>query len=180
MPVDRGSTAITASIGPGDPSSAPIIVRLVRRAGGEAKAAAPGDAGLLAQGSDDPDAAESLARQIGLSRSQMIDPDQILLLPVLLSLPSPVEVELSCRPDGEGRLHERDTRIVACMGSQDLHVENFVGQLRLAGVEEIDIQSGVRVASRLSGRLNGEKLSSKNNWQFNNYRLFYSLDTDFE
>jgi hypothetical protein len=72
MPVDRGSAAITASIGPGDPSSAPIIVRLVRRAGGEAKAAAPGDAGLLAQGSDDPDAAESLARQIGLSRSQMI------------------------------------------------------------------------------------------------------------
>jgi hypothetical protein len=147
---------------------------------GEARPAGPRDNGLLAQGSDDPTAADHLARQIGLASAQMINPDQTLLLPIFLSLPSPVELELSCRPDGKGRRDGRDTLILACTGNRDLHVDDFIGELKLAGVQEIDIQSGVRVASKLSGRLDGEKLSDNNYWQSGNYRLFYSLDTDFD
>jgi hypothetical protein len=93
--------AITATIGTGDPVSSPSIARFLRRPGGQAREAVPGDTGLLAQGSDDTDAAKTLARQIGLSEPQTIRSGQTLVLSVRLSMPSPLDVQLSCRPQWE-------------------------------------------------------------------------------
>jgi hypothetical protein len=124
--------AITATIGTGDPASSPSIARFLRRPGGQAREAVPGDTGLLAQGSDDTDAAKTLARQIGLSEPQTIRSGQTLVLSVRLSMPSPLDVQLSCRPNGGGRMDNRDTLILACTGNQDVRLDNVVGRLQLA------------------------------------------------
>ena len=116
MPAGGSSMAITASIGSGDRGADPTVVRFLRSPGGLARPAAPGDTGLLAQGSADTNAATRLAREIGFSERQTILPDETLDLPVRLSLPSPVDVKLSCRPDGQARMHERETFVLSCTG----------------------------------------------------------------
>jgi hypothetical protein len=179
MPAGDGSMAVTASIGAGDQTGNPTVVRFLRNPNGLARPAAPGDTGLLAQGSADTNAAITLAREIGISERQTILPDETLNLPVRLSLPSPVDVKLSCRPDGQGRIGGRETFALSCTGGRSVHTDNFVGQLRLTGVEEFDVQSGVRLASRLSGGLEGEKLFNPgSHWRFDNYRVSYNQDID--
>ena len=170
-----GPVAITASLGTGSEFSSPRIVRFVRDPHGAARPAEPGDTGLLAQGSDDPAAATRLAQRIGLSRQQMIQLGRTVDLTVRFALPAPVDVRLSCRPDGGGHMHGRDTLVLSCAGHQDVRTDDFVGQLQVAGVEEMDVRSGVRLASQLSGRLDGKSPSHAAS-----ERLFYSLDTEFE
>jgi hypothetical protein len=175
------SVAITASLGTGSEFSTPRIARFVRDRRGTARPAASGDNGLLSQGSDDTAAAARLAQRIGLSRRQLIQSGQTVDVTVRFSLPAPVDVTLSCRPDGGGRMNGRDTLVFSCTGSEAVRNEDFVGQLRVAGVEELDIRSGVRLASQLSGRLDGENLSADGSHrQAASNRLLYSLDTEFE
>ena len=67
MPSGPDAVEITASVTKTDGPSAPVILRIRRDIEGKARAAVPGDVGLLAQGSDVPEAAGTLARDIGLT-----------------------------------------------------------------------------------------------------------------
>lgn len=182
-PGSEGSdaVAITASLGTGSEFSSPRILRFVRDRRGAARPAAPGDTGLLAQGSDDAAAAARLAQRIGLSKQQMIRSGQTVGFTVRFSLPTPVDVRLSCRPDGGGRIDGRDTLVFSCTGSATVHTDDFTGQLQVSGVEELDVRTGVRLASELSGRLDGDSLSPDGHHrEAESDRLLYNLDTEFE
>ncbi len=177
----QDSAEITASVGRTNQPSSSMVVRIMRKTSGVARAAVPGDTGLLAQGSDAGDAAELLARNIGLTAHQVVSPNDTLALPVRLSLPFPLDVVLSCRPDGGHRDHGRDTLVLSCTLDQQLRTEHLDAQLQLAGVEEIDVQTGVRLSSALSGRLSGRKrLGGDAAWQSANDRLLYRRETEFE
>jgi hypothetical protein len=158
-----------------------VILRILRQTGGATRRATPGDAGLLAQGSDVPDAAQILARDIGLTSSQLISPNETLELPVQLLIPFPLDTVLSCRPDGGHRDHGRDTLVFSCTSNQNVHTDRLDGQVRLDGVEEIDIQTGIRIASVLTGHLSGPmRLSDKAVWQSADDRLLYRRETELE
>jgi hypothetical protein len=182
MPVGRDAAQITASVDKINQSSSPVILRILRTPEGTARAAAPGDTGLLAQGSDAQDAAQVLAREIGLTARQLISPNDIVTLPVRLSLPFPVDIELSCRPDGGRRDHGRDTLVLSCTLDQMVRTTRLDAQVRLAGVEQIDVQSGIRLSSVLAGRVSGRIRFSDHNevWQSADDRLLYRRETDFE
>jgi hypothetical protein len=123
-----------------------------------------------------------LAREIGLTARQLIRPNDIVTLPVRLSLPFPVDIELSCRPDGGRRDHGRDTLVLSCTLDQKVRTTRLDAQVRLAGVEEIDVQTGIRLSSVLAGRLSGRiRLSDRGEaWQSADDRLLYRRETDFE
>jgi hypothetical protein len=176
-----GSAAVTASIGGSDRAAAATIIRFQRSPNGEVRTAQAGDMGLSAQGSDDPNAAAQLARQIGLSRQQMIAAHQKLDLLVRLNFPDPVDVPVTCDPDGGGQMHGRATVILSCSGGREIQMAEFVGRLRMAGVEEIDVRSGVVLSSRYSGRMNGEReVSGLVGGRHGDMQLLYSLETEFE
>jgi hypothetical protein len=180
-PGPGGAAVVTASIGGSDRAAAATIVRFQRSPGGEVRTAQAGDTGLSAQGSDDPNAAAQLARQIGLSRQQMIAAHQKLDLLVRLNFPDPVDVPVTCDPDGGGQSHGRTTVILSCSGGRQVQTSLFVGRLRMSGVEEIDVRSGVVLSSRYSGRMNGEReVSGLVGGRHGDMQLFYSLETEFE
>jgi hypothetical protein len=180
-PGPNGSTIVTASIGGEDDPTAVKIVRFLRSPSGQARPAAPGDMSLLAQGSDDPKVAAELAREVGLSERQMIAANRQLDLTIRLDLPAPVDVAVSCHPDGGGEMHGRDTVVLSCTGSRQLHTDTFEGKLNMEGVEEIDVRSGVILASRFSGHMNGERqMSGLATGKYGDVQLLYGLDTEFE
>ena len=181
MPAGRDAAEITASVGKVNQPLSSVVLRILRNTNGVARPAAPGDDGLLAQGSDVADGAETLARDIGLTARQVVSPNDTLAIPVRLSLPFPLDVVLSCRPDGGHRNHGRDTLLFSCTLDQQFHTTHLDAQLQLAGVEEIDVETGVRISSVLSGRLSGRKRPGDGAaWQPANERLLYSRDTEFE
>ncbi len=172
---------ITASVGKINQPSSPVVLRIVRNASGAARPAAPGDTGLLAQGSDVTDDAAILARDIGLTARQVISPNDTLALPVRLSVPFPLDIVLPCHPDGMHREHGRDTLVFSCLLDQKIHTDRLDAQLWLAGVEQIDVQTGIRLFSVLTGRLNGRKrLSDNAAWHTANEELLYRRVTEFE
>jgi hypothetical protein len=175
MPLDGNAVQITASVDKIDQTSSPLVLRILRTPEGIARAAAPGDTGLLAQGSDAQDAARVLASEIGLTARQVIGPNDIVALPVPLSLPFPVDIELSCRPDGGHRDRDRDTLVLSCTFDQNVRTPRLDARVRLAGVEEIDIQTGIRLSSVLTGGLNGRiQLGDRNGaWHSADDRLLY-------
>ena len=69
----------------------------------------PATPGCWRKGRTSPDAAQILADDIGLTARQMIKPNETLALPVRLAVPFPLDVVMSCRPDGERRDRGRDT-----------------------------------------------------------------------
>lgn len=182
MPFGHDAAEITASIDKINQPSSPMILRILRTPEGAARAAAPGDTGLLAQGSDAQEAARVLASEIGLTARQLINPNDTVSLPVRLSLPFPVDIELSCRPDGGHHDHGRDTLVLSCTLDQKVRTTRLDAQVRLAGVEEIDVQTGIRLSSVLAGRLSGRiRLSDRDEtWRSADDRLLYRRETDFE
>jgi hypothetical protein len=181
MPASNNSAQITVSVGEVNKPSSTMVLRLLRSPDGAVRAAEPGDTGLLAQGSDAPDAAKTLAREIGLTARQLINPNETMSLPIRLSLPFPLDVMLSCRPDGEHRDRGRDTLVFSCTLDQNIQTGQIVARVQLAGVEEIDVETGLRLTSLLTGRLNGrERQVDGAAWQSANDRLLYRRDTEFE
>jgi hypothetical protein len=181
MPSGHDAAEITASVGNPDRPPSTVILRILRQAGGATRKAASGDTGLLAQGSDVPEAAQVLARDIGLTSPQLISPNETLELPVQLLIPFPLETVLSCRPDGGHRDHGRDTLVFSCRSNQKVHTDRLDAQVQLAGVEQIDIQSGVRLSSVLAGHLSGRSRSGDNAaWLSANNRLLYRREMEFE
>jgi len=148
---------------------------------GRARAAVPGDIGLLAQGSDAPEAAETLAREIGLTARQLINPSENMTLPIQLSVPFPVNGALSCHPDGKARNHGRETVVLFCTLDQNVRTDHLDVRVRLTGVEEIDVPTGVCLTSLLTGDLRGRiRLHDNAAWQSANDKLVYHRETDFE
>jgi hypothetical protein len=181
IPSGHDAAEITASVSETNRPSSTLILRILRKAGGATRAAAPGDTGLLAQGSDVPDAAQILAPDIGLTSRQLVNPNDTLALPVQLLIPFPLDAVLSCRPDGGHRDHGRDTLVFSCTSNQEIRTDRIDAQVRLEGVEEIDVQTGICLASVLAGHLSGRKrLSDKAAWQSADDRLLYRRDTEFQ
>jgi hypothetical protein len=174
MPLGAGDAQITASVGVVDQPASTVILRMKRSALGEVRPASPGDAGLLAQGSDVPDAAAAMARGIGLTERQMIAPGESMMLPVRLSVPFPVDLVLACRPDGQRRDRGRDRLVLSCVADQTVVTDRLDVRVVLAGVEEIDVKTGVRVSSLLTGHMvrAGRGAST--------VHLVYSRETEFE
>ncbi len=173
---------ITASVGNiNQPSASPLVLRMERNSSGVARPAGPGDTGLLAQGSDVRDAAEILARDIGLTARQVISPNDTLALPVRLAVPFPLDIVMACRPEGMHREHGRDTLVFSCLLDQKIRTDRLDAQVWMAGVEEIDVQTGIRLFSVLTGRLNGRKrLSDNAAWHAANEQILYRRETEFE
>jgi hypothetical protein len=181
MPSGDRAEQITASVGRPDQPSAPVILRILRTSGGSTRVAMQGDTGLLAQGSDAPDAAKVLASEIGLTARQVIDRTEILALPVRLSLPFPLDIALSCRPDGGHQDRGRNTLVLTRSLDQEIHSDHVDAQIRLNGVEEIDVETGVRLSSVLTGRLSGRTRPNDDAaWHSADEELLYRRETDFE
>jgi hypothetical protein len=88
---------------------------------------------------------------------------------------------MSCRADGEHRDHGRDTLVLSCTLNQKVQTDRLDAQVQLAGVEEIDIQTGVRLSSVLTGHLSGRSRSGDNAaWLSANNRLLYRREMEFE
>jgi hypothetical protein len=152
MPAAGDAMVITASTAANERSSVPILYRILRGPSGVSHPAAPGDSGLLAQGSDNPESSNAFARQIGLDRKQIVDPKEALSMPILLLVPTPVEGTLQCRPEGGAVDRGRETLIFSCTLDEQVHTDRLVARLRLAGAEEVDVLTGVRSPVRSPDR----------------------------
>lgn len=181
IPSGGDAAEITASVGEPNRPSSTVTLRILRRAGGPAQLAAAGDTGRLAFGSGESERAARLAEDIGLTRRQLIRPEDTLALPVRLSMPFPVDSILTCHPDRGRRDRGRDTLVFACTLDEAVHTDHLDARVRLAGVEEIDVQTGIRLSSVLSGNLDGRKRASDHGvWEAANENLLYRRETEFE
>jgi hypothetical protein len=176
-----GSVEITASTSANGQSSAPIISRISRQPNGVSNTAAPGEAGLLAQGSDVPLAAEWLAREIGVPSRRIVAPNETLLLPIRLHVPSTIDGILSCHLDGQRLDRGRQTLVFSCVLDEHARTDRLDAQLHLAGVEEIDVPTGIRLTSVLSGWLKGrERFNDQAHWQPADDHIRYHRETELE
>jgi hypothetical protein len=156
-PASGGAIEITGSMTSEPGPSTPIVLRILRAPGGVSRPAAPGDTGLLAQGSDSPQLAQAFAEQIGLTQKQVIDPNATLRLPIFLAVPSPLQGTLQCRPDGGSVDRGRETLIFSCTLDERVHTDRLDARVQLAGVEEVDVLSGVRLSGSFAGSVSGRE-----------------------
>jgi hypothetical protein len=181
MPASGGAMQITGSATTDGRSRVPIVYRILRGPNGVSRPAASGDSGLLAQGSDNPMLAEEFADQIGLTRQQVIDPKDTLLLPILLHVPSPVEGTLQCRPDGGHVDRGRETLVFSCTLDEQVRTERLDAKVRLAGVEEVDVMTGVRLSGSFAGSLNGyERTNADVRGRHIDDHVWYDRTMEFE
>jgi hypothetical protein len=181
LPDANGSVQITGSTSTNGRLNAPIISRFLRQPSGVSHIAASGDTGLLAQGSDVPTAAESLAREIGVPARQIVEPNGTLLLPVHLDVPSLIEGTLSCHPDGQGVDRGRQILVFSCALDNHVLTDRLDARLHVAGVEEIDVLTGVRLTSVLTGWLTGrQRFNERARWQAADDRIWYHRETELE
>ena len=156
-------------------------VRILRTTEGNSRPAASGDTGLLAQGSDSPEVASWFARTIGLPARQVIRPNETIDLPIRLSVPYPLDTVMSCRPDGGHRDRGRDTLVLSCSLQRTVQTDHLDASIALNGVEEIDVQSGVRLSTLLTGHLNGRvRRTDTAGWQTADDQILYRRETEFE
>jgi hypothetical protein len=88
---------------------------------------------------------------------------------------------VSCSPDGEAVDRGRETLAFACTLDEAIQTDCLSARLRLAGVEEIDVLSGVRLSGALVGSLTGqERFSAHAGWRSVDYHIWYGRTTDFE
>ncbi len=180
-PASLGAIEITASTTGGGQSTTPVIARFLRGPGGVSRPAAQGDTDLLAQGSDSPALAEAFAREIGVTHQQVIDPDATLRLPIRLQTEFPIEGMLSCRPDGGNVDHGRETLVFTCTLDDTVHTRHLDARVELAGVEEIDVLTGVRLASALAGSMTGhERSNPQARWQPIDDHVWFRRTTEFQ
>jgi hypothetical protein len=176
-----GSVEITASMNADDPSSNPIISRILRSPTGASRTSIQGEAGLLAYGSDLPDTAEVLARDIGLTVRQLIEPNASLRLPIRLRLPFPVDGALACQPRGETVDHGRRVLVLDCTFDQEARTDHLQAKIHLTGEQQVDIATGVRLSGRMTGWLNGQaRPNDQSPWQPADGAIWYSKETEFE
>jgi hypothetical protein len=175
-----GSTTSDGSTSDAGPST-PIVFRILRAPGGVSRPAASGDTGLLAQGSDDEHLAEAFAAQIGLTQKQVIDPKTTLRLPIFLDAPSPLEGMLQCRPDGGSVDRGRETLLFSCTLDERVRTDRLDARVQLAGVEEVDVLSGVRLSGSFAGSLSGrQRVSAADPGQRIDYHIWYERTTELE
>lgn len=179
-PSGHDAADIKATFGkPEHPS--PTAMRTVRDASGVAGTVLPGGDGLHAQGPDARNPEGVPAGDIGLTVRQVVTPNDTVALPVHLAVPFPLDMMMSCRPDGEHRDHGRHTLVLSCTLDQKIRTAYLDAQVRLAGVEEIDAQTGLRLSGVLRGHLNGRQRAGDDAaWRLANERLLYSRETVFE
>jgi hypothetical protein len=176
-----GSAEITASMNADDPSSNPIVSRILRSPSGASRTAIQGEPGLLAYGSDVPEVAAVVAREIGVTARQLVEPNESLRLPIRLHFPFPVDGALSCRPSGETDDHGRKILMLACMLDQEARTEHLQAKIHLTGEQQVDIATGVRLSGEMTGWLDGRvRLNDRSPWQPATEEVWYSKETDFE
>ncbi len=181
MPAAHGAMQITGSTTSNRRSSVPIVYRILRGPSGVSRPATSGDTGLLAQGSDSPSSAEAFAREIGLTQRQVIEPHESLLLPINLRVPSSVDGTLRCKPTGGAVVHGRETLVFTCTLDQQVHNDRLDARVQLAGVEEVDVLTGVRLSSSFSGYLSGyERSNTRSRMRRVDDHLRYERTTEFE
>lgn len=176
-----GSVVLTASMNADDPSSNPIVSRILRSPSGATRTAIQGEPSLLAYGSDVPEIAAVLARDIGVDTRQLIEPNKSLRLPIRLNMPFPVDGALSCRPAGETADHGRRVLVLECALDQDARTDHLQAKIHLTGEQQVDIATGVRLSGELTGWLNGrERPNDQSPWQPAQDDIWYSKETQFE
>jgi hypothetical protein len=180
-PAAGGAVQITASTNTVGQSSTPLVSRILRRPSGVSRPADRSDTGLLAQGSDSSGFAEAFASDIGVTRKQTIGSHETLSLPVRLQILSPIDGMLSCRPDGGGADHGRETLIFSCTLNEKIDNDRLSARIQLAGVEEIDVLTGVRLSSLLVGSVTGhDRADAQARWRPVDYHVWHRRTTEFE
>jgi hypothetical protein len=182
LPRSDGSVEITASMNAADSASNLIVSRILRYPSGISRPAQANDTGLLAYGSDVPDVADTLARDIGLKHQQQINPDEQIAVPIRLRMPSPVDVTLVCQPSGEAEDHGRKVLLLNCTLDQDVTNDLLRAHLHLAGTQRVDVATGVRLSGSMSGWLNGQtRQHGDSPWvKTSDDHIWYSKWTEFE
>ena len=176
-----GSVELTASTNADDASSNPIISRILRNPSGVSRTAKPGEPGLLAYGSDVPARAAVLARDIGVTARQLIEPNQSLRLPILLHIPFAVDTALSCHPGGRMVDRGRKVLMLDCTLDQEARTDHIEAKIHLTGEQQVDIATGVRLSGELNGWLDGRMLlNDQSPWQPAKDDIWYSKETEFE
>lgn len=180
FPRADGSVELTASMNADDPSASPIISRLLRSPSGATRTAIPGEFGLLAYGSDVPEVAAVLARNIGVTARQLIQPNESIRLPIRLRMPFPVDGVLSCHPRGETTDHGRKVLVLDCTLDQEVSTGHLQAQIHLTGEQQVDIATGVRLSGEMTGWLNGqERPNDESPWEPAHDDVLYSKVTEF-
>jgi hypothetical protein len=182
QPRSDGSVEITASMNAADSASNLIVSRILRYPSGVSRPAQANDTGLLAYGSDVPDVAAALARDVGLMHQQLINSDEQIALPIRLRMPFPVDVTLVCQPSGEAEDHGRKVLVLNCTLDQDVTNDLLRGHLHLAGTQRVDVATGVRLSGSMNGWLNGQtRQHAGSRWvKTTDDHIWYSKWTDFE
>jgi hypothetical protein len=181
LPQANGAVELTASMNPDDPTADPIISRILRSPSGASRTAIPGEPGLLAYGSDSPDVATVLARDIGVTARQMVSTNQMLWLPVRLRLPFPVDGAMSCRPGGTVADYGRKVLVLACTLDEQADTANLRARIQLTGEQRVDVDTGVRLSGELTGQLSGQmRLTKGSPWRPADDQVWYSKETEFD
>jgi hypothetical protein len=177
-----GSVQITASTNAADPASPPIVSRIVRYPNGFSRAAQPTDTGVLAYGSDVPETAATIVRDIGLTRQQLTNASESLRLPLRLHVPFPIDAMATCRSGGEATDHGRKLLVLDCTLDQEVTTDRLQARLHLVGTQDVDLATGVRLSTEMNGWLDGrERLDPGSPWQqASDHRVWYSRETEFE
>jgi hypothetical protein len=176
-----GSVELTASMNSDEPSSIPIISRILRSPTGTSRTAIQGEKGLLAYGSDRPETATALARDIGVTARQLIEPNGLLWLPIRLHLPFRVDGALSCHPEGESVDHGRRVLVLNCTLDQAAKTDHLEAKIHLTGEQQVDIATGVRLSGEITGWLDGRsRLNDQSAWQPAEGAVWYTKETEFE
>lgn len=181
FPRADGAVEVTASMNADNATANPVISRILRSPSGASRTAMPGEPGLLAYGSDVPAAAAVLARDIGVTARQMIDPNQLLSLPIRLHMPFPVDGVLACHPSGEAMDRGRKVLVLDCTLDQDAATDRLQARIHLSGEQQVDIATGVRLSGEMRGWMNGRaRLNDRSPWQPADGNVWYTKETEFD
>ncbi len=111
----------------------------------------------------------------------MVSPNDTIALPVRLSVPFPLDIVLACHPEGVHHDHGRDTLVFSCLLDQKVTTDRLDAHLQLAGMEQIDVQTGIRLFGVLTGSLSGRKRSGDDTaWHTAEERILYRRATELE